>query len=100
MSAWERRPRRSPQVFVLLDPVQNYEESQTILGVYGSLKAAKVALRAHRRRPRSQGGQYWPDDLWRESEVQQWAGGTLLAAWRYYPEKHGLHRNRGWVALP
>jgi len=71
--------------FVLLDPVQDYEETITILGVYGSLDAAKTATSAHRRRPYAKGGvyEYSPS---RVTHIEHRAGDQVLARWEYDPE--------------
>lgn len=91
-------PKHGLETFVLVDPVQDYEETLTILGVYSTLAAAKRALPAHRRRPYSDGGIYTPYNMERTSEVQHWRGGTIIETWTFDPEKgwhyDGLARGR------
>ncbi|QDY06148.1 hypothetical protein FJK98_02360 [Micromonospora sp. HM134] len=71
----------SARVFIAVDPVQDYEETLRILGVYGSLAAAQVAVRQHRRSPT---GPYagWPG---RETEIQEWVGDEHRRTWTYRP---------------
>ncbi|MCX4474832.1 hypothetical protein OOK41_31725 [Micromonospora sp. NBC_01655] len=71
----------SARVFIAVDPVQDYEETLTILGVYGSLAAAQVGVRQHRARPH---GPYagWPG---RSTEVQEWVGDEHRKTWTYRP---------------
>ncbi|MEV4197037.1 hypothetical protein [Micromonospora globbae] len=71
----------SARVFIAVDPVQDYEETLTILGVYGSLAAAQMAVRQHRARPN---GPYawWPG---RSTEVQEWVGDELRNTWTFRP---------------
>lgn len=72
----------SPDVFIVVDPVQDYEESLTILGVHGSLEAAKKATRRYRRTsPCYSHG----DNERRDTEVQRWKGGQLLDVWTFSP---------------
>lgn len=73
-------------VFIAVDPVQDYEESMTIFGVYGSLAAAKVAVRQLRARTE---GFYRYREPTRVTEVQEWAGDELRAKWTFHPA-------RGW----
>lgn len=72
--------QHSAQVFIAVDPVQDYEETLTILGVYGSLAAAQVAVRQHRTRHPVY--QFWTG---RYTEVQQWVGDEHQATWTYRP---------------
>lgn len=71
----------SARVFIAVDPVQDYEESLTILGVYGSLAAAQIAVRQHRARP--DGLYRW--DPKRITEVQEWVGDEQRATWTFRP---------------
>lgn len=64
----------SPSVFLVVDPVQDYEESLQVWGVFGSFPAAKHATRALRTRHLSA---YQQDRL---TEVQHWQGARHLAA--------------------
>ena len=80
-----RRPLpHAHHAFVLLDPVQDYEETITILGVYGSLAAAKAALPAHRARKFRDGGIYEYDPE-RVSHIEHRAGDALIDVWEYSP---------------
>lgn len=72
----------SARVFIVVDPVQDYEESLQILGVFGSLKAAQVST------PRLM-KVAWRYEPYRTAEVQEWRGDTLVNTWTYHPE-------RGW----
>lgn len=80
-------------VWLLVDPVQNYEESLTILGVYGSLDAAKMALPRLRRKPWGEGGRYGEYDQWRDSQAQHWRGDQCVEVWTYTPPEG---RGEGW----
>ncbi|PZF98535.1 hypothetical protein [Micromonospora deserti] len=73
--------KHSARVFIAVDPVQDYEETLTIFGVYGSLAAAQVAVRQLRTRP---DGFYawWPGRI---TEVQEWVGDEHRATWTYRP---------------
>ncbi|MFJ8690204.1 hypothetical protein [Micromonospora wenchangensis] len=73
--------KHSAHVFIAVDPAQDYEESLSILGVYGSLAAAQYAVRQHRAKPY---GPYagWPE---RRTEVQEWVGDEHRATWTYQP---------------
>lgn len=77
----------SPRVYLVVDPVQDYEESLVILGVHGSLAAAKLATRFYRRRmhqPTRPEGMVWPlIDSWRDVEVQLWHGDQQLDTWTH-----------------
>ncbi|SKY32104.1 Uncharacterised protein [Mycobacteroides abscessus subsp. bolletii] len=72
----------SARVFIVVDPVQDYEESLLILGVFGSLKTAKYAT------PRLMKAA-WGVEPYRTVEVQEWRGDTLVNTWTYHPD-------RGW----
>ncbi|WP_328344618.1 hypothetical protein [Micromonospora sp. NBC_00421] len=74
-------PKHSAHVFIAVDPVQDYEESLAILGVYGSLAAAQTAVRMLRARP---GGPYSGDPT-RRTDVQEWVGGEHRTTWVYRP---------------
>ncbi|WP_058234133.1 hypothetical protein [Devriesea agamarum] len=73
-----------PSVFVVLDPVQDYEESDEILGVYGSLRAAKYAARAVRRKCHRI-APYYTEYGNRHLEIQEWQGPQLHKTWDYSP---------------
>ncbi|WP_119697021.1 hypothetical protein [Microbacterium halotolerans] len=73
------------EAFLLVDPVQDYEETLTILGVYGSLDAAKEALARLREVLVREVGIYGHSKLRRDSEVQHWRGDQLLESWTYTP---------------
>ena len=62
----------SHRAWVLVDPVQDYEESLTILGVYGSDEAARYAARA-----------YMKLEPGRDIEAQEWRGNELLRVWTW-----------------
>lgn len=68
MSATEHAHRS----WVLVDPVQDYEESLTVLGVYGSDTAARMGARPYIRRERC-----------RNVEAQEWRGSDLLRVWTW-----------------
>lgn len=74
--------KHSARVFIAVDPVQNYEETLQILGVFGSLKTAQYAT------PRLMKAT-WQWEPYRYAEVQEWRGDTLLNTWTYHPK-------RGW----
>ncbi|MBX4168067.1 hypothetical protein K3M35_05220 [Rhodococcus sp. DMU2021] len=66
----------STDVWIVVDPVQDYEQSLKILGVYGSRRAAEIAM------PR-----LWRKlGLWRNGgddghlEIQRWRGDTLVSS--------------------
>lgn len=75
--------KHSAKAFILIDPVQDYEESIEIVGIYGSLAAAKMGHKTN-----------WPkrSDPWRDAEVQEWVGDELRNVWRF-SKRHGLHPN-------
>lgn len=84
--------KHAAEAWVLVDPVQEYEESMVILGVYGSLAAAMAALPRLRRRKTSEGGQYDPEygaDR-RDTEARHYRGDTLVETRTYTP-------GRGWL---
>lgn len=58
--------------WVLVDPIQDYEESLEILGVYGSDKAAKFAAREHIK-----------SEPCRNLEAQEWIGDQLASTWEW-----------------
>lgn len=72
----------SARVFIVVDPVQDYDEPLQILGVFGSLKTAKYAA------PRLMKAA-WRFDPNRFVEVQEWRGDTLVNTGTYHPD-------RGW----
>ena len=72
------------RAFVLFDPCQDWEESATILGVYGSLEAAQRALPRIRRLPYAEGGVY-EYSPYRLSEVALYAGDEVLGRWQFDP---------------
>ncbi|AUX81923.1 hypothetical protein FDJ33_gp87 [Gordonia phage Brandonk123] len=64
----------SHRSYLVVDPVQDYEQSDVVLGVYGSLKAALIALpRLRRIRGVHANGPYPEGYL----EVQHWHGDEL-----------------------
>jgi len=69
MSATEH----SHRAWVLVDPVQDYEESLEIIGVYRSDRAARYAARPYMREN--------PD---RNIEAQERRGGDLLRVWTWH----------------
>ncbi|WP_431976157.1 hypothetical protein [Micromonospora haikouensis] len=69
----------SARVFLAVDPPQEWEESLTILGAYGSLAAAQYAVRQHRTRPP------YVLETWRTTQVQEWVGDELRTTWTYSP---------------
>lgn len=69
-------------VFIAVDPVQDYEESLTILGVYGSLDAAQAGVMRYRAIPDNL-YTWWPN---RCTEVQEWVGDEHRATWTYHPD--------------
>lgn len=62
----------SHRAWVLVDPVQDYEESLVIIGVYRSETAARYAARAYMRR-----------EPGRAIEAQEWRGSDLLRVWTW-----------------
>lgn len=100
--------RSSPRVFVVVDPPQDYEESLRILGVHGTLTAAKVATAAYRRRrlpPSGPGAPSWPlVDPHRHVEVQLWHGDRQLDTWTHSPTRHDRETGRPsdyrWMHTP
>ncbi|MGV0738203.1 hypothetical protein ABQF35_14420 [Mycobacterium syngnathidarum] len=60
----------SHRAWVLVDPVQDYEESLEILGVYGSDRAARYAARAHMR-----------NEPGRDIEAREMRGKDVLRVW-------------------
>lgn len=64
--------KSSAGVWIVVDPVQDYEQSLAILGVYGSRQAAEIALPRLRRKL----GQFRNGD---GLEIQHWRGDTLVS---------------------
>lgn len=62
----------SHRAWILVDPVQDYEESLKILGVYGTDEAGRIAARMHIRNH--------PD---RDLQAQEWRGDDLLRVWTW-----------------
>lgn len=71
--------KHSAEVFLVVDPVQDYEETLTIFGVYGSARAAKMAT--PRLRQKYLAAYEW---LHRDTEVQHWRGDQLIGTWTYH----------------
>lgn len=59
------------RAWILVDPVQCYEESTEILGVYATDVAARAAA--------LEGSL----SNWRDLEVQEWVGAELVVTWRW-----------------
>lgn len=70
--------KHSARVFIVVDPVQDYEEALQILGVFGSLKTAQYATPRLMRAA-------WQWEPHRYAQVQEWHGDTLLNTWTYCP---------------
>lgn len=68
-------------VFVVVDPGRGLEDPPTILGVYGSLLAAKTATGGIRRE--SIVHRRDPD---RRTEIQNWLGSNLVELWEHDPK--------------
>lgn len=87
--------KHSAEVWVLVAPVQDWEESARILGVYGSLAAAQAALPRLRSLTLAQGGayQYQPT---RVTEAQHWRGDTEVETWTFHPPRE-YGNVTGWV---
>jgi hypothetical protein len=69
------------RVFIVLDPVQDYEESDDIWGVFGSLAAAQVGTRLLRAR-------HYTDELsfeneQRDTHVELWEGTVNVQRWEF-----------------
>lgn len=77
--------KHSARVLIVVDPIQDYEESDRILGVYKSLAAAKYAAPIRMR-------EAWRSDPNRRVEIQQWIGDAMTAVWEYWPNR-GTWRN-------
>lgn len=75
----------SPRVFLVVDPVQDWEESLTILGVFGSLAAAQMAGKAIRHQS-GPARHYWFERDERVIEIQEWTGREHVRSWTYSPE--------------
>lgn len=80
--------KHAADVYLVLDQVQDYEETDTVLGVYRSLKSAKYALRYHRRYTyyqinlRSlQEANYGSTP--RETVIQHWRGDQVIEQWTF-----------------
>ncbi|WMI33092.1 hypothetical protein SEA_SCHOTTB_82 [Gordonia Phage SchottB] len=66
----------SHRSFLVVDPVQDYEQSDEVLGVYGSLKAALLALPRLRRIRGYRANADYPEGY---LEVQHWHGDQHLS---------------------
>lgn len=73
------------RVFLVVDPAQDYEESLTILGAFGSLAAAQMGGRLIRHKM-ARGDHYWFEPSYRTVEVQEWVGREHRSTWTYSPE--------------
>lgn len=73
----------SARTFLLLAPAYDYDEQTVIHGVYGSLRAAKLALKRFRTLPYP-GGVYAGVEH-RVSEVQLWVGDEVKGRWLFEP---------------
>jgi hypothetical protein len=70
------------EVFIVTDPVQDYEETLVIVGVYSSFEEIRdniveIRQKSDRWDPR------WNDHL-RDTEVQHWVGAKLVGSWTYH----------------
>lgn len=74
--------KHSAHSWIVVDPVQDWEESAEIWGVYGSLSAAKQAARALRHRNYRH---EW--ECQRDTEIQHWTGDELVDSWTWEPDK-------------
>ncbi len=83
------RLRHAARAFVVVDPAQDYEESNEIWGVYGSLAAAKIGVR--RGRAAHFGGIY-RYLAHRNVEVQRWQGNVLTDVWTHDEDGRWTHR--------
>lgn len=92
--------RKATGVFLVVDPVQDYEESVTVLGVYGSLATAKYAVRYHRRYTYYRVGLRSLSDanygaMSRETLIQRWAGERVLEQWTF--RRNTLDETSEWI---
>lgn len=67
------------RAYVLVDPVQDYEESLEILGVFGTYFGAEAAHKKDRAE-----GHFAPGtgDHWRDAEIQLWEGPIVIKRWQ------------------
>lgn len=70
-----------PDVWILVDPVQDYEESLEILGVYDSAEEAMASPHVT-----SFEGDFTPARI---REAQRWVGDQMKGLWRYQPARGG-----------
>lgn len=69
------------RAFIVLDPVQDYDESDDIWGVFGSLAAAQVGARMLRTRHYS--GHLGFLNEQRDTHVELWVGDTNVQRWEF-----------------
>ena len=79
------------EAFILMDPVQDWEESDILYGVFGSLEAAKVRARKVQADRRD-------FEKKRRLAVQHWVGPDHVATWEFLPEGE-YRRPKGWSRL-
>lgn len=90
------------RAYVLVDPVQDYEESLEILGVFGTYRGAELA---HEKTRQVNG--YFSLEHYaagRDAEIQLWEGSTLLKRWQTQQTNRGemmendtYSYEEGWV---
>lgn len=66
--------------YLVADPVQDYEETLEVWGVYGSLDAARVGARLGREAHYSGHLAYL---RYRDTEITRWVGHRLTDIWTY-----------------
>lgn len=78
---------------IAISPVQEYEETLVILGVYPTIERAKADVPRLRSLPYAEGGRYDPayGDAWRDVLVQHWQGDRVI-------EEHLHTVNSGWIS--
>lgn len=76
-----KKAENAARVFIVLDPVQDYEESDDIWGVFGSLAAAHVGARMLRARHYA-GFRSFENDQ-RDTHVELWEGTENVQRWEF-----------------
>lgn len=76
-----RVAKHSAETHLVVDPVQDYEESMRVLGAYGSTDAARMAL-PRLRRIAGECRNGIPSV--RHLEIQHWRGDQLVSSEKHY----------------
>jgi hypothetical protein len=88
-----------PDVYAVVDPVQDYEETMRILGIYATAHEARAVADAARK----YGAEQYPStptdkpylDPGRTAEVQHWQGSQVIERWERREDWEAWDDNEG-----